>query len=679
MAFSWPVVTTKAQPSGSGDAESEVLTRGPVHEAFAGVVSYNPEPGVVVKTAPPDPIEEIPPEEKPDGDDVAWIPGYWAWDDERNDYLWISGTWRALPPGREWIAGYWREERGGYQWISGYWADSEMRDITYLPPPPESLEVGPNIDPPSLDYGWTPGCWEWRESRYVWRAGYWSPGRADWVWVPSCFVWTPRGYIFVPGYWDYVVERRGLLFAPVYYRSPRRIRRDYHYEPRIVISLSIFDDCLFLRPAYHHYYFGDYYDPHYDRSGFYMSFSFQSSRRGYDPFYSHRRWEHREDRDWDNRYRASYQHRRENEAARPPRTWAAQTTVNTTVVGGQSRAPLAEPIEQVVKRKDGPVRFKPVDEGERQKFTQRGREVQRSREERRTVEAAAVANVKGATGTIEPAKVPAPRTPIVGKPAKERSQVPPDPPRASKPDSGRQPGAETSGRPDATSRATPGDSRKPEREKRDAPDRRSDAVRDANVPPTAEPRAGDERMRAREEPQGKARETEARDKERDDKSAGAVRAQQQAEERAAAKRASEESQRKEQLAREKAQPDESRRNSEAEAAARAQRQAEERAAEAAARAREDARKAQPAREKEPADEARAQRQAEERANENAARARAESQKVQPPSGKESPDGGRRARDADDSSKADQAARAKARAAAEEAEKDKEDKEKTRER
>ena len=55
-----------------------------------------------------------------------------------------------------------------------------------------------------------------------------------------------------------------------------------------MISLSIFDDCLFLRPSYHHYYFGDYYDSRYDRGGFYASFSFQSSRYGYDPFY----WAH---------------------------------------------------------------------------------------------------------------------------------------------------------------------------------------------------------------------------------------------------------------------------------------------------------------------------------------------------------------------------------------------------
>ena len=85
-----------AEPSDTGDEQdAEVLTRGPVHEAFAGVITSNPEPGAVVPKAPPAAIEEVPPDEKPEGDNVAWIPGYWAWDDERTDFLWVSGVWRA--------------------------------------------------------------------------------------------------------------------------------------------------------------------------------------------------------------------------------------------------------------------------------------------------------------------------------------------------------------------------------------------------------------------------------------------------------------------------------------------------------------------------------------------------------------------------------------------------------
>src|SRR5947199_7496358 len=76
----------------------EVLARGPVHEAYATTVEF-PTPSPVVPKVPPAPIEELPPDQKPDGDNVQWIPGYWSWDEERTDFIWISGFWRQPPPG----------------------------------------------------------------------------------------------------------------------------------------------------------------------------------------------------------------------------------------------------------------------------------------------------------------------------------------------------------------------------------------------------------------------------------------------------------------------------------------------------------------------------------------------------------------------------------------------------
>src|SRR5262245_46283768 len=46
----------------------EVLTRGPVHEAFAEPVLFEPGMNEVILTAPPDPIDELPPQQRPDGD-----------------------------------------------------------------------------------------------------------------------------------------------------------------------------------------------------------------------------------------------------------------------------------------------------------------------------------------------------------------------------------------------------------------------------------------------------------------------------------------------------------------------------------------------------------------------------------------------------------------------------------
>src|SRR5262245_37707967 len=61
----------------------EVLTRGPVHEAYAQPFTVQNGPGNAVPKEPPPPVPEEPPDQKPEGDSAQWIPGYWAWDAER--------------------------------------------------------------------------------------------------------------------------------------------------------------------------------------------------------------------------------------------------------------------------------------------------------------------------------------------------------------------------------------------------------------------------------------------------------------------------------------------------------------------------------------------------------------------------------------------------------------------
>jgi hypothetical protein len=91
-----------------------VLTSGPVHEAFAETVVFDPEPDVVIMQPPSYPIDEEPPDQVPDGPNMTWIPGYWAWDDDRDDYLWISGVWRSVPPGRRYVPGFWARIGHGF-------------------------------------------------------------------------------------------------------------------------------------------------------------------------------------------------------------------------------------------------------------------------------------------------------------------------------------------------------------------------------------------------------------------------------------------------------------------------------------------------------------------------------------------------------------------------------------
>jgi hypothetical protein len=372
-----------APQAGAFDEGVQVLTRGPVHEAFAEAVSFDPQPGLIIPQRPPDPIEESPPEHRPAGEHVTWIPGYWAWDDERNDFLWVSGTWRALPPGRQWVTGYWGQSSRGYQWISGYWADAAAEEIEYLPEPPTTVETGPNIAAPSADHNWIPGCWVWQQNRYAWRPGFWAAAHQDWTWIPAHYVWAPRGYVFVEGYWDYSVARRGVLFAPVYFQSRVYTQRSYSYSPRTVISLSALASHLFVRPSYQHYYFGDYYGSSYARSGYYPSYSFHSSRSGYDPLYAQQRWQHRDDNQWEQRTQAEYQRRREQEAARPPRTWEEQQIRMRQEASRNERSfAVGESLEQWTKSPDNSQQFQPLTNEERRELALRWQAARKFTEER---------------------------------------------------------------------------------------------------------------------------------------------------------------------------------------------------------------------------------------------------------------------------------------------------------
>src|SRR5262249_47098291 len=90
LACSGPVEGQAADEPPAPPAGTDVQARGPVHEAFAEPTVAASPAGPIVAKEPPAPIEELPPEEKPEGDHVVWIPGYWSWDDEGKEYIWIS-------------------------------------------------------------------------------------------------------------------------------------------------------------------------------------------------------------------------------------------------------------------------------------------------------------------------------------------------------------------------------------------------------------------------------------------------------------------------------------------------------------------------------------------------------------------------------------------------------------
>jgi hypothetical protein len=306
----------------------EVLARGPVHEAFASLAG-EPVPTQPVDKKPPKPLEEMPPAEKPDGD-VVWIGGYWAWDDDRKDFLWVSGVWRTPPPRKQWVAGYWREEGEQWQWVPGFWTDAAAEEgakqVTYLPKPPEQPEVAPPGRAPVADAFYVPGAWIWNPvtGTYAWRAGYWARVQPGYVWIPDHYRWTPTGYIFIPGYWDLAVSRRGVLYAPVVV-DPLVVTAGFTYTPVYAVSDAVVVDALFVRPAYAHYYFGDYYGPAYATLG-YESVIVSSGRR-YDSIIVYETWAHRSQPNWVSLQIDIHNGRSRGELPVPPRTLVQQNTI----------------------------------------------------------------------------------------------------------------------------------------------------------------------------------------------------------------------------------------------------------------------------------------------------------------------------------------------------------------
>jgi hypothetical protein len=484
-------------------ADVEVLARGPVHEAFATTAEF-PQPGPVVGKPPPPPIEELPPDQRPAGDNVQWLPGYWHFDDERQDYVWISGFWRVPPPGRVWVPGSWQEVAGGFQWTAGFWQDPTppapqqfAPPIEYLPPPPPPAEVFPSVPQPHAASVYVPGSWVWR-GRYLWRPGFWMDVRPGWVWVPAHFRCTPVGYVFIEGYWDRELADRGVLFAPVAFAPAAVARPQFVYTPAYVVPPQPLCASLFVRRGFGAYFFGDFFEPRYAQAGF-SAFASGVTRGGtsigfnltvggrpappvYDPLWAYYRAARRDDAFWGRQVMDVYAGRFRGDIPRPPRTLAQQnqvvnntTIVTNTTVNTVTNVTMVAPITTVQQVTNNAVKLQAVPHAERVRERELAQEVrnlavERRRLERELAQRPVAANPAAAQprqvnlavpqAMLARAQTPPPAALPPGQPAQPPVAVPPPPPtRSERP----QPAPSRPQRPDRGQRpqAPPGQSPPP--------------------------------------------------------------------------------------------------------------------------------------------------------------------------------------------------------------------------
>lgn len=429
------ILAPAAWADAAQEAGVEVLTRGPVHEAFAEAAMSGATASAVIDRAPYADIEELPPDHRPDGNDVAWIPGYWSWDDDRSDFIWLSGVWRDLPPGRQWVPGYWTTSQGGHQWISGFWGAADQSEVDYHSAPPESLEAGPSSPSPGPDTVWAPGCWIWQQTRYDWQPGYWVPQQPDWVWSPAHYTWTPRGHIYIPGYWDYDLGHRGVIFAPVYYAQPIYRRPSYYYSPTVIIDLGVIVSSLFIQTRSRHYYYGDYYDSSYESRGFRPWYDQREHRYGGDPLYMQFRARQLDlDRNWDAHVDEQFHHRRDHIEARPPQTFALQVNIiNNRAAGDTRNVAVGRNLEDVVAGPNPRERFVPLNMEERKVIETRGNSVRNLQSERARLETTPAPRDRA--GADRPSRLSLPVSPVAARPAiqGESKRVPPPRPDAATP------------------------------------------------------------------------------------------------------------------------------------------------------------------------------------------------------------------------------------------------------
>ncbi|UUO08222.1 hypothetical protein M4951_07850 [Blastopirellula sp. J2-11] len=188
--------------------------RGSLHEAFARPLLGDVLYGEMAPITPPPSVREIV-NEIDDG--LSFIPGYWSFEPVEQKFVWVTGVLRRAPQGMEWVAGSWLSSENGFIRTAGYWkVTGEIKSLA---------EQGPHE-----------------------------------IIAPVARVATATGVVKTVRHLDYLLEDRGILFAPIdastlSMSQPNTVSITLT-EPILIRNLLLH---LFVDRANDRFYFGDYY------------------------------------------------------------------------------------------------------------------------------------------------------------------------------------------------------------------------------------------------------------------------------------------------------------------------------------------------------------------------------------------------------------------------------------
>jgi len=175
------------------------------------------------------------------------------------------------------------------------------------------------------------------------------------------------------------------MFSPVYFSGPV-----VYYRPAVCIDSRAVTVSLFCRPAYCHYYYGDYYGESYVTIGIHPWFYYGHPRYGYDPLFCYYRAYNYRNPQWEANLHAWHAYYVGHPEMRPPHTLVEQRRLLADPRARERpdfrNLAVGHTVEQLRNNPNGPMRVQSVPAAQRMAIQQSARQAANVKNERSQME-----------------------------------------------------------------------------------------------------------------------------------------------------------------------------------------------------------------------------------------------------------------------------------------------------